>query len=96
MGEMWEDRRRPQRWHRMSGNKKVPKGLRQGAQERKPKPEVEDEKSAWFKREKKENPKLKGMPPGQGMEYKASMRLLWVEQNTWPRTRLNILGSGKD
>lgn len=30
------------------------------------------------------------------MEYKASISLMWVEQNTWPRTRLNILGSGKD
>ena len=95
MGEMWEDRRVSQRWHRMNKNKKVPEELRQAGEERKPKPEVEYKKSAWFKKKKKTQ-KLKGMPPGQGMEYKASISLMWVEQNTWPRTRLNILGSGKD
>ena len=96
MGEMWEDRRVSHRWHRMSKNRKVPKELRQGGEERKPKPEVEYKTSAWFKRKKKTKPKLKGMPPGPVMEYKASISLTWIEQDTWPRTCLSILGSEKD
>ena len=30
------------------------------------------------------------------MEYKASISLTWIEQDTCPRTHLIILGSGKD
>jgi len=60
MGEMWEDRRVSQRWHRMNKNKKVPKELRQGGEERKPKPEVEYKKSAWFKKKKRKPKNSKG------------------------------------
>lgn len=60
MGEMWEDRRVSHRWHRMSENKKVPKELRQGGEERKPKPAVEYKTSAWFKRKKNKTQNSKG------------------------------------
>lgn len=100
MGEIWEDRRVSQRWHRMGKNKKIPERLRQGGGRKKAKAklEVECKISDWFKtkQNKQKKPKPKGMPLGQGMEYKASTCLTWVEENTWPRTPLNILGSGKD
>ena len=48
----------------MSENEKVPKGLRQGGEERRPKPEVEYKKSAWLKSKKKKTQNSKGCLQG--------------------------------